>query len=290
MLLIVAILPVAAAQNGAQSPVASSSRAKESSAASRTADRTVGVTLEDGRLSVNVQDRSLERLADAISGKAGMPIVLADDIGNQPVSVKFQNLPLDEGLRQILKKYDAFFFYGVDEQESSSLKAVWVYAKGKGRGVEPVPPEKWASTKELEGMLTQKDPEARARAIEALVERNGGAAQEELLKSLEDADAQVRTQALYAALQAGTELPEGLLNNLALNDTSPEVRLMALQALADTPSARDVAESAANDPSEPVRVQAHQILTQLDLQANGSQPPQEPSAGQQNVNQPQESH
>jgi hypothetical protein len=168
------------------------------------------VSFKDGRLSVYAQDRSLERLIDEISAKSGIPIVLSD-VGSQLVSANFQNLPLDEGLRQILSKYDAFFFYGADEQHPSSLKAVWVYPKGKARGVEPVPPEKWASTKDIEAMLADKDPEVRGRAIESLVERKGEVALDAVLKCLHDDDAQVRTQALYEAVNASLQVPEEVL-------------------------------------------------------------------------------
>ncbi len=290
LLSILVFAPGGAGQQSGSPAAGSPPTSSLHSPASKVSDKTSGVTLKDSRLSVNVQNRSLELLADEISGKAGVPIVLTEEVGSQLVSVNFQNLPLDEGLRQILKKYDAFFFYGVDEQEPSLLKVVWVYPKGRGRGIAPVPAEKWASTKELEAMLADKDPEVRGRAIETLAERKGEGALEAVLQSLGDDNQQVRARALYGAMKAGMEVSEGVLINLAVNDGSPDVRVLALQALSKSPDVRTIAERALNDSSEPVRVQAHEILAQLDEETNESRPPTQSSADKQQENQPPENH
>jgi hypothetical protein len=221
------------------------------------------VTFKEGRLSANIQNRSLESLAEEVSAKAGVDIILCGDVGSQTVSLNFRNLPLDQGLRRILDKYDAFFFYGVEKQEPSSLKSVWVYPMREGRGIAPVPPESWGSTKELEPMLADPDPKVRARAIAALVGRKGEAALDAVLEALRDSDDQVRTEALYGAAKAGVDLPEESLRDLALNDASADVRFLALQSLANSPDAGSVAEMALNDSSEPVRGEAQEILRRL---------------------------
>jgi len=256
---------------------------------SKVADDGPAVTLKDGRLSVRAQNRSLRSLTDEISTKAGVPIVISERVGSQLVSVNFKNLPLDEGLRQILNKQDAFFFYGVDEQEPSSLKVVWVYPKGKGRGIAPVPAEKWASTKDVEAMFADRDPDVRGRAIETLVERKREAALQAVLKALQDNSDQVRARALYGALKAGVQVSDGVLSNLAVNDPSADVRLLALQGLANGPDARVVAERAVDDPNEPVRVQAREILARLDDEAKQAEQPNQPSGDEQEPSQPPQS-
>jgi hypothetical protein len=252
--------------------------------ASRPSDQKSSITFKNGLLSVFIQNRALRRVTEEISSKAGIAITLSGSIDSQLVSANFQNLPLDAGLRQILNIYDAFYFYGVEEQESSSLKVVWVYPKGRGRGIVPVPPEDWASTKEIEGKLADKDPDVRRRAIETLVKRKREAALGAVLKSLNDSDDQVRSQALYGAVTAGVQVPEGVLDDLAVNDASPSVRFLALQGLSNSPDLRQIAERAANDPSEPVRIAAQQVLAQLDKEANPS--PNPPSDSEPQLNQP----
>ena len=233
------------------------------------------VTFKDGRLSITTQRLSLQHLASEISNKAGVPVILDGAVANESVSISFHDLPLDEGLRQVFKDNDTFFFYGSDKDEPSALKVVWVYLKGKARGLEPVPPEKWASTKELEKMLTSPDPNVRGHAIKAIVEREGSKASDAVAKALKDADDRVRADALYGATNAGLELPINSLRDLALNDASADVRFLALQSMANNSDAKSVAEEALNDPSEPVRLEAQEILQLLHKQSpEPTQPPQ----------------
>jgi type II secretory pathway component GspD/PulD (secretin) len=276
MLFVPVIFPVAAAQEGPRSSVRRESSPREPRVTRKTTDQTLPMTFKDGRLSVNSQGRTLEDLASEISDKAGVPVILDSAVAKQSVSLNFQDLALDEGLRQIFKNNDAFFFYGADKDEPSALKVVWVYPKGKARGMAPIPRERWASTKDLEQMLTDPDPDVRARAFEAIVERRPDEAPALVSRALNDKDDQVRTRALYGATKAGVELPVDSLRDLALNDASADVRFLALQLLANNADVKSVAEIAVSDPSEPVRLEAKEILQRLsdDQSPEPSKPPQ----------------
>jgi hypothetical protein len=236
------------------------------------------VTVKEGRLSVRLENRSLDWILEEISREAKVAIISGAGVGRRRVSVAFQDLPLDDGLRRILKDNDAFFFYGADGKASVSLRAVWVYPKGRGAELQPVPPETWASTRELEGHLADPDPGVRARAIEALVEREGDGARDAVLEALKDQDVHVRTQALYQTVSEDVELPTDALADLVLRDPSPDVRFLALEALADRPEARTVAETALNDASPQVRQEAQEILRGLDAAAR-PRPPSRPAQG-----------
>lgn len=218
------------------------------------------VTIKEGRLSVLVANRPLDWILEEVSREGEVAIIRDRDLGRRRVTVQFRDLPLDEGLRQILRDHDAIFFYGVEADAPASLRAVWVYPKGRGRGLQPIPPETWASTTELEGRLADPDPEVRARAVAALVQRTGDQARDAVLEALKDQDDRVRTQALYQALNANVELPTDALSNLALSDPSPDVRFLALDALARAPEARTIAETALNDPSPHIQNKAREIL------------------------------
>jgi hypothetical protein len=91
---------------------------------------------------------------------------------------------VDEGLRQVLKNEDVFFFYTAAEK--LTLRAVWVYPKGSGNGIAPVPFEMWGSTKEIEHRLVHSDPEERSRAVMALVQRKHHRSMEIVLQALKD--------------------------------------------------------------------------------------------------------
>ena len=227
---------------------------------------------ENGMLTFRAHDQTLRSILGQIGAKANVKIVLSEGLGDEKLSVEFRHYRLDEALRQVLKDYDVFFFYGVDENEKSSaplnsalLKSVWVYAASLGRGFKPTPSDTAAaSTQELQRMLAEPDPEVRARAIEAFVRRNGSQSADAVRETLKDPDEGVRTKALHLALSSGVEFPQELLIDLALNDQSMSVRFLALQALPVDPKLRWVAERALHDLSQVVVKQAQAILEQLD--------------------------
>ena len=245
------------------------------------------VTVQAGRLSIRVQNRPLEWVLGEISQQSKVVILNTESVAGQTVSMQLQEMLLDQGLRQILKDHDIFFFYGAEEKGSgeekepqATLKAVWIYPKGQGQHIVPVLPEQWASTREMKQGLTDPDPGERARAVELLVERDGEWALNEVLLALRDRNDQVRAQALDAALNSGMQLPAALLEELAQHDPLPIVRFLALGAVADNYgdsflsnlSIKKVAEFALNDPSPEVKGQARQILEQLEHPPGSTEP------------------
>jgi len=231
-------------------------------------DQRPTITFQQDKLTVQVQNRPLEWVLHEISRIARLAIVRAPGAGSQRVTLQLRDVPVDEGLRQILVDHDAFYFYGIDKKAPASLRVVWVYPKGRGRGLVPIPAEEWASTKELrQEATTNPDPARRARAVEALVERSGDQALDTMLAAFRDADEGVRTRALYGALSAGVGLPADSLAGMALGDPSPKVRFLALEALAINPGTVDLrttAQQLLTDPDPLVRQKAGEILRQLD--------------------------
>jgi hypothetical protein len=228
-----------------------------------------GITVAEDRLSVRVQNRSLKRLLEEIATKSEVPIIISADVTDQRVSLQFQHLPMEHGLRLVLHAMDAFFLYTAEDHPAAVLRAVWVYPAGQGHRIAPVPPEAWASTTEILDQLTAPDPLERARAVEVVIDRQGQQALEIVLEALEDAEEQVRYRALYKTLHTGLALPEDVLQWLLRADPSPVVRFLALEALASGPGAspehlQEVAELALHDPSVQVQSQAQDILEALE--------------------------
>jgi HEAT repeat protein len=220
------------------------------------------VRAKEGRLSVDVQGRSLEWVLGQISRAANVAFVTDEALPETTVSVQFGDIPLDEGLRRILKDQDSFFFYEAEGNAPSALRVVWVYPKGQGRSIQPVPPERWASTRDLEKLLTDPDADARSRAVESLIERQGEKARAVVLRALKDDSARVRTQALYGAFSSGLELPADVLAE-ALDDPSSDVRFLALEAIAGRPEAAPLARRALGDASPHVRERAREIVAKV---------------------------
>lgn len=226
------------------------------------------ISFKDGRLTVHVQNQPLDAVLEGISRRAPVAIVRVDGVGSERVSLKIQDVPLEEALRQILVAHDTFLFYGVEKEAPASLRAVWVYPGRKGRGLAPLPPEAWASAKEmLIEARTNPDAIARGRAVETLVARKGEQARELVLEALADRDEDVRAYALHAALGRGVPLPSESLASLALTDPSHNVRFLALEALSSDPNVRVVAQQALGDIHPDVRAKAQEILDRLDAAA-----------------------
>lgn len=226
------------------------------------------VSFADGRMSANFKNLPLSSLGDQLSHKAGVAVVFLDNAASQTVSATFQKLPMDEGLRRILRDQDVFYFYSSDGKKTSALRAVWIYPKGKARGVAPVPPDQWSSNKDLAAQLVSSNPATRGQAAETLIQRKGDNATDVLLRSLDDKDAQVRVRALYASMQSGVEVPSAVLDKL-VQDNSADVRYLALRALdnSNSPDARSIAQQLSGDSNEAVRNEARDIISRLDAKS-----------------------
>ena len=231
-------------------------------------------------LTYRAQNQTLRSILDRIAAMANVDIALSEGLGDEKLSVEFQHYRLDEALRQMLKGYDAFFFYGVDEERErpASLRAVWVYRATRAQGFKPTPPDTWAaSTQEFQQMLAEPDPEVRARAIETLIRRKGDQSADALQEALRDKNEKVRIKALHRALYSGVGIPLELLIDLALNDDSMNIRFLALQALPVDPKLRWVAERALHDSNPQVNQKAEEILEEL----NAANAPPSPAAAHQ---------
>jgi len=269
-------VPFALAQVGNRPPAISPAPGKSAASPEKRTDQQALVAVRNGRLTVQVQGRpvALAWVLDQISRQAKVAFVLSAGLEAEQVSIGFKELPLDEGLRQLLADQDAFLFYGVEKKGPASLRAVWAYPRGQGRGLAPVPPDAWASTGELEGRLGDSDPAVRAQSLEGLIERKRGQALDAVMQGLGDWDEQVRTQALYGAVNAGVTIPPETLAQVALGDPSPNVRFLALEALGGDPNAGAIAQQALNDPSPHVQLKAQEILRQLEAAARPPEPRQ----------------
>ncbi len=257
-------VPTALAQEGSRPPAVFPPSGNSTASAPKPTVQPSVIAVKNGRLTVQLQKCPLAWVLDQISRQGNVAFVMSAGLEAEKVSIGFKDLPLDEGIRQILVDQDAFLFYGVERKGPSSLRVVWVYPRGKGRGLAPVPPESWASTAELEARLGDSDPAVRAQSLAGLIERRRDRALDEVLRGLGDSDEQVRTQALYGALNAGVTIPSESLGQMALGDPSPNVRFLALEGLGSDPNVEAIAEQALNDPNPQVQEKAREILRQVD--------------------------
>jgi hypothetical protein len=216
-------------------------------------------------------DHTLGALVRAVTERTGVTAFVAPEIEQDPVSAKVQGLPADRALRELVKQYDAFFFYGGTASTPAELRGVWVYPKGTASMLRPVPAEAWASSEELTTLLARADAGTREQIYESLMARPDPASQDALVQALRgttEADAELRERLLSSAISKGLPLPAQLLRDLALADSAEAIRLMALDALAFEDDATNVVQAALADPSEAVRDRAAQILEQIRTSRN----------------------
>jgi HEAT repeat protein len=237
------------------------------------APRPVTIT-RDGTVSIAATRLTLRAILDDISVQAKFPIVLAESLEEERVSLQLGGVSLEEGLKRLLAAYDAFYLFSPSEKEklSPSIRGIWVYPKGEGLELQPVAPALWASTKELEAQLDDPDPGVRSHTFEALIERQGARGLPIVLRGLADSDDAVRLTTLATALNVGVEIPAADLHALVLSDPLQGIRLRALEAIETRPEASAIAESVKDDPDEVIRNTAALLLKRLQ-DRNTKKPP-----------------
>jgi hypothetical protein len=225
------------------------------------------VTYQEGRLSVRMKNVPVRQALDEVARQTSVKITVAEDIEDSSVSAQLSGVSPEAAFRLLLSRFDAFFYYGGGTgSEPAQLQAVWVFAKGRASGVQPVPVEKWAGARELEANLNHTDPRVRQRAWDALLARPDDRSRDLLIQAIRggrERDEEVRQRIFSAALAKGLDIPPEVLSELARADSSEQIRWMALDAASHHPSAKQVAEAAMTDTSAAVRQRAEEILTAL---------------------------
>jgi hypothetical protein len=231
----------------------------------------IEIAVERGVLTAIIRNAPLAAALEELSRRTRVAIVVAEGLEDELVSVDLKNVGVDEGLRALLGNYDTFFYYGLTGQQSSAaLAAVWVYRKGEAATLRPAPLESWAVMKDLEIAVRDHDPVVRERAYEALMSRPDRASRNLVILAIRGAsesDSDLRERLLSTAVTKGIDIPGDVLKDLVRADGTEAIRLMAFEALAGDPQARDVALAVASDASEVIRERAREFLAELDSAA-----------------------
>lgn len=251
------------------------------------------ITIDSGQLIIRVNNRPLQGVLNEISRQSKVMVMGTAGTVGQTLSVQLDRMPLDQGLRHILKDYDIFFFYsaqdstegkGAQASATAPLKAVWIYPKGEGLDTaSTLPRQETGTADEIKKRMANLSVAERARWVELLIEQKKGDELEAVEIALNDPNDEVRERTLHAALNSGVTLPSAWIENLAVNDFSPMVRFLAMGAFirysddsqVPPPNARTIAQMALRDPSLNVRERAHQILEQMAQPAQSFQPEEE---------------
>jgi type II secretory pathway component GspD/PulD (secretin) len=185
------------------------------------------ILFTSNQLSLEASSHPLKAIVDKIVQQSGITIVLSEAMANQPTTIQFHDLSIEQGLYRLFEHYDIFFFYTQDHGKSARLATVWVYPQGQGKQFSPIS----ARANEMIQDTTDTDPVKRASAIANLIEQQGSGATEIAHNALTDPDERIRIHTLNAALRAQVNLSLDTLKDLAQHDASAKVRSIALAGL-----------------------------------------------------------
>lgn len=247
-------------------------------------EESFGVKYSNGQLSAKLKNSPLETVLKEIMAQSGARIWLNDTIDGT-VTIEFQNLPVGEGVRKILKdKNYAFVFNHSDVKEGKLSIVSASKSKEIFTTVKEEPPRKLSPKPKLpitqkdnqkknqpsleilaKDALENEDPGKREDAIIALGESKDTKAIEIISKALaNDPVEDVRLSAIDALLDIGDKSIVDSLS-IALNDRDPWVRESAVEALGEVgnEAAMEFIKNVLNDEDGSVRELAQEILEEI---------------------------
>src|ERR1044071_1104346 len=93
-----------------------------SGAYSQEAPHSERVTISNGKLSVRAQDIPLRQLLDEIRQASGISLSTFPDAEAEMISATINEAPLEQGLRNLLDRYDSIFLYTARDGGHAELK------------------------------------------------------------------------------------------------------------------------------------------------------------------------
>ncbi|MCP4264042.1 MAG: hypothetical protein GY777_00445 [Candidatus Brocadiaceae bacterium] len=195
------------------------------------------IHFENDRLTVKVQNISLKELLNEIARQSGIILTLYSS-PEERITIQFHDLPLDEGLRQILSNQRVIMKYAEQKPEETKspiprLGRLWVLSRGEeGSPVKTIPDgEKAGASRHnaldnqgLQAAMYSEDPEERqealARLFVAMEDENEELPKEDIAVFLENISDDEITQAWTNMLQEEEALPMEELEEL--EETSGE--------------------------------------------------------------------
>jgi len=123
------------------------------------------VSVKDGLLSVNITDTSLLQVARAIEKRSGVWFRGDETLFQEKISVSFNDLPLEEGLKRILTNLSFSLMF------DNERKVKGVVVMGEDKSTEPLPSRPGVPPQRVvtpPGAKTQTPPTARIRPSTAL--------------------------------------------------------------------------------------------------------------------------
>ncbi len=226
------------------------------------------VEFERGLLSVDARGAPLAQVLTTIAERHGQMLVAAFGPLDEPVSVAFERLPLDEAAGRVLgRRSYALQVEAGGEGEAPPQATLWVFAPGEFVD-EPAVPASDAGSWRTQAQ--HSDPRRRREAVEAFGTRDVGEVLGPLGVALLDTDTEVRLTAVSVLAGVGGEQAVAMLAG-SLADGEVSVREEVVDVLGDIGGAAAVTvlEQALGDPAAGVREAAVDALSEIGGEASG---------------------
>lgn len=210
---------------------------------------------DDGTLSVNIKETPVGYVLEELSQQADIRVIVEDSAANAEIWAEFQDVPLEEGIRRLLKG-QSYILTEVEkprETESDTAPRTFEIRVLERRITQESLDEKTITSpkevisvdqeQDLEALAQTvrdaADPKARAAALSDIADRDVERGITAATAAIHDADSEVRAVALaiLEELEPGDADWEGALERvaeMALTDSDPELRMDALEMLAST--------------------------------------------------------
>jgi hypothetical protein len=90
-----------------------------------------GIDFKEGLLSVSIKNQPFKMVMDEVSRKTGRRIVIKDETDDK-LTANFDYLPLEAGLRRLLKRKNYVFLYSTDQTNRDSVLTQVLVFSGSG--------------------------------------------------------------------------------------------------------------------------------------------------------------
>jgi hypothetical protein len=264
------------------------------SAAAEQAENNLDIIVQDGILTVNARNRTLEEVLYAIGEKVGFEVNINGKLDSQTSTWSIDNIPLSKAIRSLVGRHNIVMNYDSPEGEESGKRVskLWVFGhtevtantihfQGETRQEGMGAPDQFDQTtqsnqeqeyedtdeqsyiKHLSKILKDDDDSSlRLQAVDALREIGGAQASEALAMGLNDSDPAVRIEVINSLGYIGADNVVPITGQVLFGDADPDVRLAAVQVIAEQDSevSKVFLKVALEDKSNKVREMAKSIL------------------------------
>lgn len=224
----------------------------------------VRVVFREGRLSIDARMRPWAEVLTALQRATGLAIHVGTRLEGLATAT-FADAPIEHGLRQLFGGGANLVIVYEEHWQDASIRPTHVWLLPPGQGLLAGGSHAAAARSEGQRPATPPSPDERLDRIRTLAEGNIDETLPELLRALEDSSPEVRIEALETLGGEADERSVGAIVRLVFEDGDGRVRAAAVEALGQigTPTALVALEQALRDTEQGVRSSAVEAIAEI---------------------------